>query len=184
MAFDEAYYNDVHDYDEKWYIDQAYWVSNLTYGLSGKVLDIGCGRGYFTKAFLDMKKDIYGIDISDYAVSHPMPGCEGRIMKGDILDIPFKDDFFQWTFVWALMEHIPSDKIAQALREVARVAPLSLMCIAIIYSDVPGQREFYQNEDSTHITIENMAWWKQRFDEAGLEVVWYDYKMTLVLRKK
>ena len=184
MPFDEAYYQVVHAYDnEKWYKDVALGVSNLTYGLQGRILDVGCGRGYFMKEFLEMGKDVYGIDISDYAVSHPMPGCEGRIIKGDILDIPFKDNFFEWTICYSVMEHIPEGDIPRALKEIARVAPLSVMCIAILYSDDPRLEEFYKHEDETHITLKKFRWWVERFQEAHLNLEWYNDKMAVVLKR-
>jgi ubiquinone/menaquinone biosynthesis C-methylase UbiE len=147
------------------------------------VLDVGCGRGYFMKEFLEMGKDVYGIDISDYAVSHPMPGCEGRIIKGDILDIPFKDNFFEWTICYSVMEHIPEGDIPKALKEIARVAPLSVMCIAILYSDDPGLAEFYKHEDETHITLKNLRWWVERFQEAHLNLEWFNGSMNVVLKR-
>jgi ubiquinone/menaquinone biosynthesis C-methylase UbiE len=182
--FDEKYYNEVHGYDANWYKGRAYWVEKLTYGLKGKVLDVGCGRGYFTKEFIEMGKNIIGIDFSEYAVSHPMPGCEGKLIQGDILDIPFKDNFFEWTFCWALLEHIPEEQVPKALAEISRVAPLTMMCIAILWNDTPELVQFYKDEDSTHITLKNIDWWKEQFDKAGMTIEFWDKSMCIVAKRK
>lgn len=182
--FNKEYYEETHEYDAGWYMGRAYWIDQLTYGLKGKILDVGCGRGYFTKVFLEMGKNIVGIDISEYAVSHPMPGCEGKLIQGSVLDIPFKDNFFDWTFCWALLEHIPEQEIPKALSEIARVAPVTMMCIAILYDDSPELVQFYKNEDETHITLKNIDWWKEQFNKAGMTIEFWDKHMCIIAKRK
>jgi ubiquinone/menaquinone biosynthesis C-methylase UbiE len=183
MPFDEAYYQDTHGYDEAWYRSTAWGIINLTYGLEGRVLDVGCGRGYMTKALLEQKRDVVGIDISDYAVSHPIPGCEGKLIRGDIQDIPFKDDYFRWVVCWMVLEHIPEGVVAKALKEIARVAPLSVMCLSILFNDDPWLVKFNVEKDASHITLKSLEWWKDKFAEARLKIEYFNGTMIVILKR-
>ena len=57
-----------------------------------RVLDLGCAKGFLIKDFMTALPglEVFGIDISRYAVMHCEPEVVGRIMSGDIRnELPF-----------------------------------------------------------------------------------------------
>jgi glycosyltransferase involved in cell wall biosynthesis/ubiquinone/menaquinone biosynthesis C-methylase UbiE len=178
-VYDENYYTNVHKYTPEWHEGVASAIIQKTYGLNGKVIDVGCGRGYLMKHFLSKGKDVVGIEISDYAVEHPIEGCEGKIFKASITDIPYTDEYFDWAVCFSVMEHLPESIIQDSLRELKRVAKNIYMEIAMpMY---PGHEKEIEAEDSTHITVRHMEWWKQQFYKAGLKIEW-NHGMEMILK--
>jgi 2-polyprenyl-3-methyl-5-hydroxy-6-metoxy-1,4-benzoquinol methylase len=73
----------------------------------GRLLDVGCALGIYTKAFLERGFDAYGIDTSDFAATEAAKRVgDGRIRQSniDLSDIPF-DGTFDIFWVWDVLEH-------------------------------------------------------------------------------
>jgi hypothetical protein len=83
----------------------------------------GCAKGFEVRAAKECGYDAYGIDISEYALSHVEPSVKGRCVRGSIVDMSvFKDnefDLFASFDVWHTIH--PEDRL-QAAKEVSRVA--------------------------------------------------------------
>jgi SAM-dependent methyltransferase len=81
-----------------------------------RVLDAGCGSGWFTATFLDLGLDATALDYSDeaLAVARDLCGGRGRFMAGDLLDSALPSilqDRFDLIFSDGLFEHfVPSDQ--------------------------------------------------------------------------
>lgn len=90
-----------------------------------KVLDIGCGRGFYTKltSFFPFVKEIQSIDAHpDYVKrAKKTAGNDKRItiQTGSIYKLPFKDNYFDSIIASEILEHLTDDK--KALRELYRV---------------------------------------------------------------
>ena len=79
----------------------------------GRLLDVGCALGIYTKAFLDAGFDAYGMDISEFAVSEAQKRISSeRITQCDIdkNNIPF-DAPFDIFWVWDVLEHLANPKL-------------------------------------------------------------------------
>jgi len=85
----------------------------------GRLLDIGCGQGYFLKEAKDKGWDAYGLDISDYAARHSKKVAGVDIFLGHIHDARYEDSFFDVVTLWDVLEHT-KDHI-KILNEVRRV---------------------------------------------------------------
>lgn len=64
-----------------------------------KMLDLGCGAGNHAKFIAENGFDVYGIDGSDTAIKHcrqkfKKAGLKGTFIRGDFLDLPYMDNFF------------------------------------------------------------------------------------------
>jgi len=93
-------------------------------GKNKKVLDVGCGNGRYFEALDGKGVEYMGVD-----------SCEGLIKKtrkhentkteflvGDILDLPFEKDQFDYVLGIAVLHHIPSRELQlKALSEMHRV---------------------------------------------------------------
>jgi pseudaminic acid biosynthesis-associated methylase len=87
-----------------------------------RILEVGCNIGNQLLCLQKMGFDnLYGIEPQDYAVELAKKRLRGiQIIKGNIFDIPFKDDFFDLVFTSGVLIHISPKNIKQALREIYR----------------------------------------------------------------
>lgn len=94
----------------KWIADQA-----------ESVLDVGCGAGVLVEALDTLsKRTVTGIDLAPEATSaYLQPHSRGRIVKGDISELPFEDDSFDCIVAMDVLEHF--DELEQPLAELSRV---------------------------------------------------------------
>lgn len=82
-----------------------------------KILDAGCGPG---AALLYLKKfgDVTGVDISDEALKYASK--RGKVKKGDIASLPFKDKTFDVVVCFDLLYH-KWVNTKKAISEIVRV---------------------------------------------------------------
>lgn len=82
-----------------------------------KILDVGCGRGDF--AILDPNR-IIGIERKGKTAEQAKKrGC--RVIKGNVLRLPFKNNSFDGIFCAHVIEHFSSLSALRLLREINRV---------------------------------------------------------------
>ena len=73
------------------------------YHKTGRLLDIGSGRGDFLDAFSQLGYDVMGTDVSPSAVSDIV-----RICNLECEDLPFDDNEFDFIFSKSVIEHLHS----------------------------------------------------------------------------
>lgn len=90
---------------------------------NGKILDGGCGSGFFSKFFVDKNCKVFALDYSNESLK--LTGSldqKIRLIKGDILKTPFDDETFDLIFSDGLLEHYkdPSDIVSEFGRLVKK----------------------------------------------------------------
>lgn len=81
-----------------------------------KVLEVGCGNGFFTHAF-DRQCDVTGVDYSEKMLALN-PVSNTRRMNAENLE--FDDDSFDFVFCHGLLHHVGDED--KTVREMARVS--------------------------------------------------------------
>ncbi len=95
-------------------------------GLAGKrVLDAGCGTGRYSDVLKDSGAEIVCLDYS-YAIDVAYENLSAlpnvHMIQGDILNLPFRDDLFDFIYSVGVLHHTPSTRKAfQSL--VRKLAP-------------------------------------------------------------
>ncbi len=84
-----------------------------------RVLDVGCGKGRFARAFKQQEPEaeIWGLDISEEMLRFVPPEIPTR--AGSMTDLPFEDAFFDAAYATESLEH--AVEIARAVSEICRV---------------------------------------------------------------
>lgn len=98
-------------------------LRNMSLPQEPKILEIGCNIGnqlglLAARGF----KNLYGVDVSEYAVSlakSRYPGIWFELASGD--DLPFKSNTFDLVFTSRMLIHVRDDKLGAVLDELIRV---------------------------------------------------------------
>jgi len=72
---------------------------------SGRLLDIGCGRGYFLKTARDNGYEVHGIDISEKAIAYAQQGFNLSVKVGTIDQSVGMEKPFDVVTLWHVLEH-------------------------------------------------------------------------------
>lgn len=101
----------------------SYWNFG---GYAGKkVLDIGCGPGWYTVNYARGKAEVVGVDLTEKAVELASKFLNhenldnGRVEQADAQNLPFEDNRFDLVASSGVLHHVPD--IMSAFREVKRV---------------------------------------------------------------
>jgi ubiquinone/menaquinone biosynthesis C-methylase UbiE len=87
-----------------------------------RVLDLGCGTGRLYEIFKNKSIDYTGIDFSENLVRIAKDKYGDMFIVGDILSLPFSDNYFDSVWAVAVLHHIPTKKLRKrALSEIKRV---------------------------------------------------------------
>lgn len=89
-----------------------------------KVLDAGCGRGFYINAFPSFKfiEEIHGIDLNENYLMLAKKNCLDKrvnIKRANINSLPYPDQYFDLIICSEILEHLKDDK--KAIRELKRV---------------------------------------------------------------
>jgi SAM-dependent methyltransferase len=112
---------------------------------SGKVLEVGCGYGYFLQCAVEAGYDAYGIDLSPSAVKWASERLPGRVFCGLLEEVPeIQGEQYDVIFGSHLIEHItsPGEFLEQAAK-LLRPGGLIVMVtpnVESLLSRVSGKR--------------------------------------------
>ena len=115
--------------------------------LRGKVLDIGCGAGYYSGGILKKKfpkLEVYGVDVSRNAIGTAKKDFpQVRFVVGDVYKLPFPDSYFDAITSNCTLEHLEKPK--EALREIRRIMKKNAFFFSI--TPIEGDKfVFFQDE--------------------------------------
>ena len=86
---------------------------------NGRVLDIGCGEGYFLEVAQEKGWEIYGVEVSEFASKVAEGRLKRKIFNGFLRDAHFPDKYFDLITLFDTIEHL-SDPFLE-LKEINRI---------------------------------------------------------------
>jgi 2-polyprenyl-3-methyl-5-hydroxy-6-metoxy-1,4-benzoquinol methylase len=96
-------------------------------------LDVGCAVGYLVEVLRELGIDAEGCDLSEFAVDHATPGAVGHVRVANLFaGLPWSDGAFDLVTALEILEHLPPDRVPDALAELARV------CGGYLYATIPS----------------------------------------------
>lgn len=87
-----------------------------------KILEVGANVGAQLNALQKMSfKNLFGIDINRQAIEASKANLKGiDIILASLLNIPFKDNYFDLVFTSGVLIHISPDDVKKAIQEIVR----------------------------------------------------------------
>lgn len=152
-----------------------------------QTLDVGCGAGTYVAKARQWGMACRGIDYSEWAIKHPLPGAGGFIALGDVRDIPFKDKQFDFVISGDLLEHISVRRgdLDKAISELYRVSSKWLFLnIGGIPNEAYNFKPYYLKEDEEvpmglettavagHLTVNYPDFWAMRLISGKINKGW------------
>jgi SAM-dependent methyltransferase len=115
-----GYYDEVEDRMAEEFPKKTRLVASSLEGKKGaKVLDVGCGKGFFVKALIDRGLCAKGIDISKTAVSYAQDVLRVPVSVDSITDLVNRSEQYDIVTLWATIEHL-ADPIS-TLQDIFKV---------------------------------------------------------------
>ncbi len=115
-----------------------------------RVLDIGCGFGWFELVALDRgAQAVTGIEPTADDLATAIQHLDGRVdlQVASALDLPFSDAAFDTVVCWEVLEHLPAGSEPQTVSEIARVlAPGGALYLSTPSADLRSR-------------VTDPAWW-------------------------
>jgi SAM-dependent methyltransferase len=135
------------------------------------VLDVGCWTGGFLSLLNGMAKNMTAVDVEPAALEIAksiLP--QARVIEASVLGLPFEDGSFDTVTLWAVLEHLPLDSEAKALKELRRVLrPGGYLAINVPNASFLSKAldPIYFLKGHRHYDLEEMA---VMLEEAGFSV--------------
>jgi ubiquinone/menaquinone biosynthesis C-methylase UbiE len=119
-----------------------------------KILDVGCAKGFMLYDFykLNLNLDLYGIDISKYAIDNCVPEVRNKLQVADATKLPFEDNFFDLVISINTIHNLDKAECATALQEISRVSKKN----AFLTVDAYRNNEEKQRMDAWNLTAKTI----------------------------
>lgn len=90
-----------------------------------RVLDVGCAKGFLMRDLIEAVPglEVWGLEVSQYAIDHCDEAVRGRIVRGSADRLPFPSGAFAAALGINVIHNLPYDACVAAVREIERLAP-------------------------------------------------------------
>ena len=168
-TFDQHVTRSVPMYEESHYM--VVRLAEYFIGNASKILDVGCGKGFLLYDFLKVIPDaeIYGIDISDYAIANSKPEIRDRLQVGNAINLPWEDNSFDLVVSITTLHNLHAYDLDLALREMERVGKRhKYLCVESYRNEQEKVNLLYwQVTCEAFNTPEEWDWWFQHSGYTG-----------------
>ncbi len=136
-----------------------------------KILDIGCGKGYLLYDFLKIIPDaeVFGIDISEYAISNSKPEIKNNLILGNSNNLPYEDNYFDLVISINTLHTLHTFDLEKSLIEMERVGKKNkYLCVESYRNESEKANLLYwQVTCEAFNTPEEWKWWFKKTDYRG-----------------
>ena len=136
-----------------------------------KILDVGCGKGFLLYDFTLVVPgvEVYGIDVSQYAIDNSKEEVRDRLTVGNATKLPWPDQHFDMVYSLNTLHNLHCYDLDPALREIERVGKKNkYICVESYRNEVEKANLLYwQVTCEAFNTPEEWAWWFRQTGYSG-----------------
>jgi len=138
------------------------------------VCDIGCGFGRYSAVLGYHQFEVYGIDISDYAIKITEEILKSlgltyrQFKKCEMTNIQFEDNMFDGVTAHAVIDHLTLIEAQRSINEISRIVKPN----GLVYISFDGLSD--EDIDSDHETLEDGSMVYKNGDREGLLFRYYE----------
>jgi protein-L-isoaspartate(D-aspartate) O-methyltransferase len=136
-----------------------------------KILDVGCGKGFLLYDFTLVVPgiEIYGVDISQYAIDNSKEEIRGRLQAGSATKLSWPDKHFDLVYSLNTLHNLHCYDLDPALREIERVGKKNkYICVESYRTEVEKANLLYwQVTCEAFNTPEEWTWWFKQTGYTG-----------------
>lgn len=153
-------------YDERFAVSAQRMFAHYSLKTGSKVFELGAAKGFLLAEFQKLSCEVYGQDLSRYAIENCHEGIKGRILFQKAPPLPWRDNYFDLVLIKDTLPHLSLDSIDESIRELIRVSKGNL------FFDIECGRTLYEKKalkkwDETHLICESPQWWMLKLKENG-----------------
>ena len=165
-------------YDGRWKVIAEDIVRHYDLKSGDRVLDIGCAKGFLVKDLMKVCPglEVFGIDVSIYAVMNCEPEVVGRLHIGDARQLPFPDKSFKVALAINIIHNLTYEECLIAITEINRVTTKGAYIQVDSYKS-ENEKELFLDWVLTAKTHGTPDFWKDMFRKTGYQG---DYFWTIL----
>jgi ubiquinone/menaquinone biosynthesis C-methylase UbiE len=165
-------------YDGRWRSVASDMVAHFKLSPGMRVLDVGCGKGFLVKDLMleCPGLEVFGLDISQYALMHCESEVVGRLHLGTAEKMPFPDDSFDCVISLNTIHNFPRLRAVGVMREIQRLSNGNAFVQVDSYY-TPKQKEIFESWVLTAEFHDYPEGWVKVFNEGGYTG---DYYWTII----
>ena len=166
-------------YDGRWLPIARDIVAHYGLKPGNRVLDIGCAKGFLVKDMMIACPglEVFGIDVSEYAVLNCEPEVVGRLHIGSCDQLPFPDASFDALLSINTLHNMDREGCLESLGEMKRVCKGNRMYVQVDSYRTPEERDLFLSWVLTARFHDYPEGWRALFAEAGYDG---DYYWTII----
>ena len=128
-----------------------------------QILDIGCGKGFLLYDFKKLLPDseLFGIDISEYAITNAKPEIQNKLTLGSCSKLPWEDNYFDLVISINTFHNLYCYELEKSLIEMERVGKKNkYLCVESYRNEVEKANLLYwQVTCESFNNPEEWKWW-------------------------
>lgn len=128
---------------------------------NSKILEIGCAKGFILDEFLKKKMNVYGVDVSSYAIKKSLITVKKKIILKNLSKNKFfKDNYFDFIISKEVIPHLSKTEIKQLIMNINAISKdhKKIYFIIQVPSGIKYKKNF-KNWDVTHKSIMTKIEW-------------------------
>lgn len=158
-------------YDGRWAPIARKLAAHYKLEAGQKILDVGCGKGFLLHDLAQEVPglEVFGLDISQYAIDHAKEEIKPFLKQGSAEKLPYPDRFFDFVISINTLHNLHCYELDSALREIERVGKGNKYIVVESYRNEEEKANllYWQLTCESFCTPKEWQWWFEKTGYSG-----------------